>query len=153
MSLGACLDAVKAQVASGFSAWPVRWPNETFEGIATDADGNPLDASGNKIAFVEGDLIGGKNEMRSFGLVGSRTMIHPATIRFYLCVPSGQGQADAYTQADALGSLFELKGLADTGASITRTHAPSVNAGVAGFADGSFWVLMVDIPAEFTYLA
>jgi hypothetical protein len=124
-------------------------------GHRVDADGNPIDASGPSSPSSWASLDRRQERLHSFGVVGSRTMIHPATIRFYLCVPSGQGTDDAYTQADVLGALFELKGLANTGSSITRTWAPSINATRRCRIRGRhlYWVLMIEIPAEFTYLA
>lgn len=154
MSLGPAITAIKA-AAAAFTAWPLRWSNETFAGlgIPTDAQGNPIDASSAKIPFVMGEVIGGKNRLRSFGLVGSRTTIHPGLIRFYLCVPNGQGTDDAYAQAGVLGALFEQQAFAISGSSQVRTYAPSVSENAAGFEDGSFWVLSLSIDLDATYAA
>jgi hypothetical protein len=154
MSMGPALTAIKA-AAAAFTAWPLRWQNETFadKGIPVDADGNPIDASGAKVAFVMGEIIGGKNRLRSFGVVGSRTTLHPGLIRFYMCVPNGQGTDDAYTQADVLGALFEQQAITISTSSEVRAYAPSVSENTAAFEDGSMFVLMLSIDMDVYYIA
>lgn len=151
MSLGPAVLAIKAQ-ASAYSGWLLRWQNEAFTGIALDQTGKPIAADGTSLSFVIGEVIGGKNRTHTFGSPGNRLEIHPGLIRFYLCVPQGQGTGDAYDQAGALGSLFELKEFAGTGGTV-RSYEPSVNEGVAGYEDGSYFVLTVGITFDWLYRA
>lgn len=150
MSLGPAVLAIKAKSAP-FTAWPLRWQNEAFaDSVAVDQGGKPIAEDGTPLPYVIGEVIGGKNRTHTFGSPGNRLEIHPGLIRFYLCVPAGTGTDDAYIQADAIGTLFELTEFAGTGGTV-RSYEPSTNDGAAGFEDGSYFVLTVSVTFDWLY--
>ena len=176
--LAPAVTAIKARMAAGFTDWPVRWPNERFPD-PVDKGGYPVDAEGAPRPFVEAEVIGGENRLTGIGEPGRRLWIHPGLIRAYVAVPSGTGSDAAETAADAIAALFERQefrppplwflvagrwdedgfwqddvpwpgGPAER---LVRCHDASVFAGVAGYEDGNYFVLMVSVRFDFFYQA
>lgn len=144
--LAPAITAIKAQMAAQFTAWPVRWPNERFDGPVSSG-GYPVDEQGNALPFVEAEVIGGRNRLRGVGVPGQRLWIHPGLIRAYVAVPSGSGTDEAQAKADLIAAAFERKEFG----SLVRCEDASVFEDVAGFEEGMYYALMVSIVFEFYY--
>lgn len=153
MSFAPVFTKVRAVVTSGFTAWPVKWPNERLTGYALDEGAKPIGADGRKISFVEYEQIGGRTTQQSFGSSGNRVERSPGLLRFYFLVPEGEGTSEAISKADTMGSLFELQEFRLDDGTMLITYEPSVSQNVAGVEDGSYWVLMLSIPYDYYYSA
>ena len=146
--LGPAVDAIKAHLAAGFTAWPVLVADEGFDpSVQLDTAGKPIDSSGNKVPWIELRIVGGKNQMRGVGLPGQRLFVHPGIIYLHLAAPDGTAPADVRAKADQLSTLFERRQFGST----VRTEDASTNAGIAGFTDGEYTVTSVSIPFDFSY--
>lgn len=148
MSLAAAITAIKARMASGFTDWPVCWPNEAFSGDV-DSGGKPVDTDGNPKAFVECEVIGGNARLQGVGTVGQRLTIQPGLIRAYLAVPAGTGTDDLNTKADAIAALFNR---AEFGSTV-RCQDASIAGDVFADTDGNYAMTMVSIPFDFYFFA
>lgn len=140
--LAPALTAIRTYVEANYTALTLRWANEP---IPSQRDAGT--------AYIEVEIIGGRNSIRAFSSPGSRLFIHPGLLRFYVMAPQNTGVATAMATADTLAALLERKELdAPTKPQIVRTLDFSTYDDVATSDDGNFTVLMCSVPFDFYYL-
>jgi hypothetical protein len=141
--LGPAIIAIRDYVEANFSALPLRWPNEDWEGVNPQDMGQP---------FVEAEIFGGANVIRAFSRPGNRLWIHPGIIRFYIFAPRNTGMTNAMLTADALAAFMERAEFGQTPNGQTiRTLDFSTYDNVAVDEAGNYAVLMASVPFDFYY--
>lgn len=139
--LGPAETAIKTFVADGYDGLTIRWKGAA---IPPEHDAGQ--------AYIEAEIIGGNNSLRSFGLPGSRLFIHPGLIRFYIKIPELSDTEDAQSVSDVLAALLErVEFEAPTRPQIVRTLDFSTYSGIALDENGNFSVLMCSVPFDFYY--
>jgi hypothetical protein len=96
--LGPAIKAIKTFVEAHYSALPMRWANEDWEGADPQATAS---------AFIECEIIGGTNLLRGFSKRGNQLWIHAGLIRFYIWQPRNTGMDGAIDTADSFASFME----------------------------------------------
>ncbi len=142
--LAPALIAIRDYFEAHYSGLPHRWPNEEWP------DTNPETA---RLPFLEIEIIGGQNAIRSFSAPGSRLFIHPGLIRFYIFAPNGTGTTDAQATADQIGAFMERAEFGQATGQTVRTLDFSTYSGVASVENGNFQVLLASVPFDFYYIA
>lgn len=142
MSFAAAVTAIRATLAAGFTALPIKLPNEK----ARQAD----IAAG----FVVLEVLGGENRIHTAGKPGERLFLHAGDILASIFTPSGAGADAGLAHADTIGALFQRTDIpAPTVPQIVRTEDPSVGAGEEGDENGRYFRVTVSIPFDHFYFA
>ena len=134
--------AIRERIEANYTATPIRWQNENW------GDDNPQNAGD---PFIEVEVIGGANSIRSFSSPGDRLFIHPGIVRFYIFAPINTGMTDAMATADALAAFMERAEFGQATGQTVRTQDFSVYDGVASEESGNYTVLLCSCPFDFYY--
>ncbi|MEJ0015719.1 MAG: hypothetical protein WDN25_03985 [Acetobacteraceae bacterium] len=133
--------AIRSFIAAGYTGLTIRWPNEA---IPPERDAGQ--------AYIEAEIIGGRNAIRGFSRPGNRLFVHPGLVRFYIHAPWPDGMDGALATADTLAALLERIDIeAPARPQIVRTQDFSVYDDVASAEEGNFAVLMCSVPFDFYY--
>lgn len=153
--------AFRTALADAVTDWPIRWPNGQWEQmpdgcsvgegnmpVTEDADGVFVPAPA-----IEVEVIGGPNEMRTVGIVGSRAAVQSGILRLYLSVAQGSGTTDITAKADAINAAFQRKEFGRDEAAGQRivTFDPRTDDGVAAYEEGNRFSRMISVPFDFYY--
>lgn len=143
--LGPAVSAIKSYVAANYSTLPLRWTNENWPHHRNPQDQNE--------AFIEAEIIGGKEYLAGFSKPGSRLFIHPGMIRFYIAAPQGEGMDDAIATADVFANFMQRTefGRDEVNGRTVRTFDFSVYDGIATLDEGNYSVLMCSVEFDFYY--
>lgn len=140
--LAPAVTAIRAYIEANYSALPIRWQNEGW------GDANPQDSAS---PFIEVEVIGGRNAIRSFSSPGNRLFIHPGIVRFYIFAPWNSGMTDAMATADALAAFMERKEFGQATGQTVRTLDFSAYDDVAAEENGNYVVLCCSCSFDFYY--
>ena len=144
--LGPATKAIRAFVEANYSALPLRWANEDWEGDDPQATASP---------FVECEVMGGTNLIRGFSAPGNRLWIHAGLLRLYIWAPRNTGMDDALATADTFASFLERTefGQNDVLGQMVRTLDFSTYDNIAADEAGNYAILLSSVPFDFYYTA
>lgn len=139
--LAPAFTAIRSYVTTGYTGLTLRWQNEPV----------PAEHKAGQ-AYIEVEIIGGRNAIRAFSVPGNRLFIHPGLIRFYIMAPMLRGMDEALATADTLSALMERKEIpAPVVPQMVRTLDFSTFDDVASDEFGNFSVLLASVAFDFYY--
>jgi hypothetical protein len=144
--LAPAIKAIRERVEANFTALPMRWANENWDGQDPMQTASP---------FVECEIVGGYNALTGFSQRGNQLYIHPGLIRFYIWTPWNTGMDDSLEVADALALFMERTefGRVPELGQTVRTLDFSAYDSVATDEAGNYAILLCSVPFDFYYTA